>query len=175
MLEVDFLPSQLGQAPSSAASSSCFNPQWLKLFPRAPTTTGLKQELEAAQPFIMKVRTERDPALCHPGMILSTLQKILWWLRLTSSLLGPNPTLPQVEKEWINVWRADWVTVGSHQRSHSSQQRNAISPMAPCHHRGQNIYWREVSNLKVICAFQKMAALTLINNRLAQLKPCWSR
>lgn len=99
----------------------------------------------------------------------------LWWLRLTSTLLGPNPALPQVEKEWINVWRADWVTVGSHQRSHSSQQWNAISPMAPCHYRGQNVYWREVSNLKVICTFQKMAALTLINNRLAQLKPCWSR
>lgn len=108
-------------------------------------------------------------------MILSTLQKILWWLRLPSSLLCPSPALPQVEEEWINVWRADWVTVGSHQGSHSAQQQNANLQMAPCHYRGHNVYWRELSDLKVFCAFQKMAALTLIDNRLAQLKPCWSR
>lgn len=52
---------------------------------------------------------------------------------------------------------------------------NVISQWAPCHCREPSVYWREFSTLKVLCAFQKMAAFTLINNWWAQPKPGWSR
>lgn len=56
-------------------------------------------------------------------------------------------------------------------RVESKAQRNVISQWAPCHYREHSVYCRELSNLKVICAFQKTAALTLINNQQLNQSP----
>lgn len=100
--------------------------------------------------------------------------------KTTSSLLVPSPALAQERKQWINVWRAGWVAVGSPKEAtqpssavERGAQQNATLKWGPCHSREHSVHCRKLFNLKVICAFQKTAALTLINNGPAQ--PCWSR
>lgn len=121
----------------------------------------------------MKLGTERDAIFCHPGMILSTCSRSLGGENFPAVCLSPAQPFPGGEK--CVVWLGTPI-----QRRNSAQgqwragQQNLILQRAPCHSRKHSVYQKEPFSLKVICAFQKTAALTLINNQPAQPKACWA-
>lgn len=125
----------------------------------------------------MKLERERGYLLPPWDGPLHTAEELLEQ-KPTRSLLCPQHSPSQERKEWRKVWRADWVTVGSHTKKPLSPavlwgaggQQNAIS-YGPLATTGSTVFTAERSLTSVICTSQKTAAWTLINNRPAQPSP----